>query len=117
MKSFTELKVWAKAHQLVIQIYKITKDFPAEERFSLTNQIRRASVSIASNIAEGFQRSSSKVSRNFYDIADGSIEEVKYQLLLSRDLRYIKEQEYKDLLQLTEEVSKMLRAWIASQRV
>src|ERR1035437_454789 len=105
MKSFIELKVWAKAHQLVIQIYKITKDFPTEERFSLTNQIRRASVSIASNIAEGFQRSSNKVSRNFYDIADGSIEEVKYQLLLSKDLGYIKEQDYINLLHLTEEVS------------
>ena len=116
MKSFTELKVWAKAHQLVILVYKLTRDFPAEERFSLTNQIRRAAVSIASNIAEGFQRSSSKVSRNFYDVADGSIEEVKYQLLLSRDLGYIKGQDYTDSVQLAEEVSKMLRAWIASQR-
>ena len=116
MQSFTDLKVWEKAHQLVILIYKLTKDFPPEERFSLASQIKRAAVSIASNIAEGFQRSSSKVSRNFYDIADGSIEEVKYQLLLSRDLGYIKESDYLESLDKAEEVSKMLRAWIRSQR-
>ena len=90
IKSFTELKVWQKAHELALLVYKLTNKFPAEEKFGLTNQIRRATVSIASNLAEGFGRHSvtHRASVNFYNIANGSLEEVKYQLLLSKDLKY-----------------------------
>ena len=115
MNSFKELKVWQKAHELTILIYKISAKFPIEERFALLSQIRRASVSVPSNIAEGFTRNSYKVALNFYDIADGSLEEVRYQLLLSKDLAYITEGEYKNALSLIEEVSKMLHSWIRTQ--
>ena|SRR3989344_7514072 len=116
IKSFKELRVWQKAHELVLLIYKLTSEFPAEEKFGLTSQLRRAAVSIASNIAEGFKRTSNKVSENFYDIADGSIEEVKYQLLLSKDLKYIAEDDHDHSLKLSEEVSKMLYSWSKTQK-
>jgi four helix bundle protein len=111
MRSFKELKVWLKAHKLVLFIYKITKKFPEDEKFGLVSQMRRAAVSIASNIVEGFHRYSDKVSNNFYDIADGSIEELKYQLILSRDLKYLSLGDYDFASGLSEEVSKMLHAW------
>ena len=116
IKSFKDLKVWQKAHELVLLIYKLTNKFPPEERFGLTNQTRRAAVSIGSNIVEGFRRFSSKVSGNFYDIADGSLEELKYQLLLSKDLKYINLDEYNNALSLSEEVSKMLHSWSKTQK-
>lgn len=116
MKSFTELKVWQKAHELVLFIYKLTNKFPAEEKFGLSSQMRRAAVSVASNIVEGFRRFSNKVSVNFYDIADGSLEELKYQLLVGRDLKYLTVDEYTNALGLSEEVSKMLHAWSKSQK-
>lgn len=115
MKSFSELKVWNKAHELVLLIYKLTNKFPSDEKFGLSNQMRRAAVSVASNIAEGFKRNHIKVSLNFYNIASGSIEEIKYQLLLSKDLNYIELNQYNDMLSLSEEVSKMLHAWSKSQ--
>lgn len=111
MKSFQELKLWQKAHQLALFIYKVTKEFPPEEKFGLVSQMRRAAVSIASNIVEGFHRFSNKVSINFYDIADGSLEELKYQLILSKDLDYLNDDYYKIGLSLCEEVSKMLHSW------
>ena len=116
MNTFTELKVWQKSHGLVIIVYRLTKRFPSEEKFGLTSQIRRAAVSVASNIAEGFKRLSSKVSFNFYDIADGSLEEVRYQLLLSKDLGYIDLGDYNNTARLIEEISKMLHSWIRSQK-
>lgn len=111
LKSFTELRVWQRAHELVLFIYQVTKQFPVDEKFGLTSQMRRAAVSIASNIVEGFHRYSNKVSINFYDIADGSIEELKYQLLLSKDLEYLGQNNYTTGLNLSEEVSKMLHSW------
>lgn len=78
--------------------------------------MRRAAVSVASNIAEGFKRKSDKVSLNFYNISDGSIEEVKYQLLLSKDLSYITEDDYFKSLSLCEKVSKMLHGWTKNIR-
>ena len=116
IKSFRDLKVWQKAHELVLLIYKLTNKFPLEEKFGLTTQMRRAAVSIASNIVEGFRRFSSKVSNNFYDIADGSLEELKYQLLLSKDLKYTNLDEYNNVISLSEEVSKMLYSWSKTQR-
>lgn len=78
--------------------------------------MRRAAVSVISNIVEGFKRKSVKDSINFYHMADASLEELKYQLLLFKNLKYINEEDYKKTLALTEEVSKMLHAWIKSQR-
>lgn len=116
IKSFTELKVWQKAHELVIMIYKLTSKFPNDEKFGLSSQMRRAAISVASNIVEGFRRYFNKVSANFYDIADGSLEELKYQLLLSKDLKYLSDHEYNQAISLSEEVSKMLRSWIKTQK-
>lgn len=90
IKSFQDLIVWQEAHKLVLTIYKVTKDFPKDELFGLTNQIRRASVSITSNISEGFNRNSPKEKLQFYYIALGSLAEVKSQLLVARDIGYIK---------------------------
>jgi len=115
IKTFQDIKVWQKAHELTLKIYKLTKSFPVDEKFGLVNQMRRATVSIASNIVEGFERKSFKDSLHFYNISDGSLEELKYQLFLARDLKYITEKEYNEIIILSEEVSKMLNGWIKSQ--
>lgn len=83
--------------------------------YGLTNQIRRAAVSVTSNIVEGFERKSVKDGLHFYNIADGSLEEIKYHLLLAKDLNYINEENYKEIINLSKEVSKMLNSWIKSQ--
>lgn len=86
---FEDLEVWQRAHKLVLEIYKITRTFPREEKFGLTSQMRRAGVSIAANIAEGFKKRGTKDKTNFYNIAQGSLEELRYYLILCRDLGYL----------------------------
>jgi len=116
IRKFEDLKVWQKAHQLVLMVYKLTPKFPPEEKYGLSSQKRRAVVSVASNIVEGFKRRTVKDSLNFYNTADASLEELRYQTLLSKDLGYISEIEYIELIKLEEEVSKMLNSWIKSQK-
>ena len=116
IKTFCDLQVWQRAHALVLEVYRITKAFPAHEMYGLVSQLRRAALSIASNIVEGFKRRSVHDSIHFYNMADASLEEVKYQLLVAHDLNYISEDEYVNTLHLAEEVSKMLHSWIQSQR-
>lgn len=116
IKTFQELKVWQRAHQLVLEIYEITKKFPTEERYALANQVRRAVVSVASNIVEGFNRCSIRDSVHFYTIARASLEEVKYQLLVARDLGYLPGSSYQHAAQQSDEVGKMLNAWLQSQK-
>lgn len=89
IKSFTDLNAWKEAHKLVVMIYKITKSFPIEEKFGLVNQIKRAAVSITSNIAEGFSRKSKKEKAQFYSMARGSATELQNQLLVARDVGYL----------------------------
>ena len=115
IKTFRDLQVWQKAHALVLEVYCITKTFPSHEIYGLVSQLRRAALSVASNIVEGFKRRSVNDSIHFYNMADASLEEVKYQLLVAHDLKYINEQSYEKTLSLAEEVSKMLRSWIESQ--
>ena len=115
INTFQDLQVWQKAHKLVLRIYKITNKFPKSEIYGLISQIRRAAVSVASNIVEGFERQSSKDSLHFYNISDGSLEEVRYQLLLAHDLEYIDDKTYEETIRLAEEVSKMLNSWIKTQ--
>ncbi|MFZ7133068.1 MAG: four helix bundle protein [Eubacteriales bacterium] len=105
--------VWQKSHELVLKIYNISIDFPKEEMFGLTSQIRRAAVSVPSNIVEGKARGSNKDYRRFLLIARGSLEEIKYQLLLSKDLKYINETRYNDLVILANEIGKMLNSLIS----
>ena len=114
--TFKDLIVWQKAHQLTLAVYGAVKDFPRYEEFGLSSQMRRSSSSAPSNIAEGFKRKTSKDSCHFYNIAESTLEELKYQLILSRDLKYISVQKYQDLDNQAEEVSKLLHAWIQSQR-
>lgn len=115
IKTFKDLKVWYRAHQLVLYVYKITKNFPSEEKFGLVVQIRRAVISVASNIVEGFHRSSIKESLRFYNIAEASLEEVKYQLLIARDLDYIPVTIYQESINMADELGRMLNAWGNSQ--
>jgi len=115
IKSFQEIKAWQKAHELVLEIYAVSKTFPKEELFCLTNQLRRAVISIAANIAEGFKRKSYKDSDHFYTISVGSLEEVKYYLILGEDLDYLTRSQYEKLFALAEETSKTLNGWKKSQ--
>lgn len=113
IKNFQDLIVWQKAHNLTLEIYKLTNLFPKYELFGLTSQIRRATVSIESNIAEGFSRKSSKESKQFYYIANSSLEEVKCQLIIAKDLNYIREnQNFIKINSLSDEVGKLLFTWI-----
>lgn len=94
IKSFTDLKAWREAHKLVLMIYTMTKTFPKEEIFGLTSQMRRAAVSITSNIAEGFSRQSYAEKVQFHSIAQGSNTELQNQMLISRDIGYLKENDF-----------------------
>ena len=88
-QSFEQLIVWQKAHSYVLAIYKINKQFPKEELFCLVNQIRLAAASITANIAEGYAKISSKDKLRFYNISQGSLEETRNFIILSKDLGYI----------------------------
>ena len=112
IKSFTDLYVWQKAHQLVLEIYKLTDSFPKKEQFVLTSQILRCAISISSNIAEGFSRQTQKEKKQFYFIAKGSITELQNQLLISRDVGYISNKDFKKVANLTLEVIKLLNNFI-----
>lgn len=112
MRDFRELKVWGKSHHLTLSIYKITVIFPREELYGLTSQIRRASVSIPANIAEGCGRNGVAELARFLHIAMGSASELEYHLLLAHDLNFIAESDYESLIQSVIEVKKMLAAFI-----
>jgi four helix bundle protein len=116
IRSFRDLKVWQKGHILVIEIYKITKNFPIDERFGLTDQIRRASVSITSNLAEGFGRMGQNDKAHFYNMALGSLFEVQNQLLIAKDVQYIQSVVCDKLFEDTIEMSKMCSSLIRSIR-
>ena len=87
-KKFTDLKVWQSAHQVALRVYQWTTEFPVRERYGLASQMRRAAVSTAANIAEGFGRRTAKDRAYFYVLSRGSSEELKYYMILARDLRY-----------------------------
>ena len=106
--TFKDIKVWQKAHGMVIEIYCITKTFPSCERYGLTAQLRRSASSVATNIVEGYKRKSDRDFAHFLNIADSSLEETKYHLLLSHDLKYIPKNGYDSLMLLVEEVGRML---------
>ena len=107
-KTFQDLQVWQKAHQLVLDVYRMSKGFPSHEIYGLTAQLRRAAMSIPANIAEGFRKRGKADKARFLNIAQGSLEEVRYYLLLSKDLGYA---DVTEQLTLAEEISKMLDAY------
>ena len=108
IQSYRELDVWQKSMNLVEICYKITNEFPKEELYSLTNQIRRAAVSVPSNIAEGQSRWSTKEFLRFLSIAKGSLSELETQLILAQRLNYISEEKLNEILELTDEIGKMI---------
>jgi four helix bundle protein len=110
-KNFTDLIVWQKAHQWVLQIYQLTKGFPKEELFGLTSQLRRAAVSITANIAEGFKRRGDNDKAKFYNIAQSSLEECRYYLILTNDLKF---GNCKKLMEEIEIISKMLEKYYST---
>jgi four helix bundle protein len=105
---YRKLIVWQKADELAFQIYRITKDFPSEERFGLVSQMRRAALSVAANIAEGYTRNSKKDKVHFYNIALGSLTEIEYYLDFSLRLAYISDEQHRLLVKLREEVGRLL---------
>jgi len=110
-KSFQDLIVWQKAHQFVLSIYRLSEGFPKREIYGLTSQIRRASISIPANIAEGFKKKTKPDKARFMNIAQGSLEECRYYLILIEDLGYGNALE---LMPQIEEVSKLLQAYSSS---
>src|SRR3989344_732720 len=97
IQSFTDLKVWQEGHILVVMTYKITRKFPKEETYSLTDQARRAASSITANIAEGFGRHSYKEKLQFYYLAQGSLTELKNSILIAKDVGYLDSKDFNSL--------------------
>lgn len=114
IKSFTGLDAWREGHKLVLAIYQVSRKFPAEEKFGLTNQIRRAAVSITSNIAEGFSRYNQKEKKQFYRTSLGSLTEVQNQLLIAKDVGYLPRENFQKLADQSVIVSKLLNGLIRS---
>lgn len=113
-EGFKGLKVWQKAYELALEIYKATKRFPKAELYGLINQLQRAAVSVSANIAEGYERQHRKEYIQFLMIAKGSLGEVETYLMFSKDLGYITETEYRKLDDIRQEVGKLLRGLINS---
>lgn len=107
-QTFKDLKVWEKAHQYTLTVYKVTQKFPQEERFGLTAQLRRAASSIPANIVEGHARASRKDFSHFLTVAKSSLEESKYFLILSKDLGYLSAESYTELDLQSAEIGRML---------
>lgn len=110
MRDYTKYQVWVDSVEFSVSIYKMTKGFPGDEKFGLISQMRRSSVSIASNVAEGASRSSEKEFSRFIEIAIGSSFELKTQLIISKKLKYIQEENFSTLLIKVDEISKQLNA-------
>lgn len=110
-KNFQDLIVWQKAHQFVLSIYRLSDGFPKREMYGLTSQMRRAAISIPANIAEGFKKKTKRDKVRFMNIAQGSVEECRYYLILAKDLEY---GDTLGLISQLEEVSKLLEAYSSS---
>ena len=106
--TFESVVAWQRAHQFVLAVYRITKGFPPEEVYGLMSQFRRAAVSIEANIAEGYKKLSKADKLRFMNISQGSVEECRDYLLLSRDLQYVNDLQFSELYQSLEDTSKML---------
>jgi four helix bundle protein len=112
VQNFRDLKVWTKAHSLVLAIYQISEPFPSDERYGLTSQMRRAAVSVPTNIAEGCGRSSDADFGRFLHVAMGSASELEYLVLLSRDLKLLSADAHDKINATVEEIERMLSALI-----
>ena len=116
IRSFTDLDAWKEGHKLALIMYEVTKTFPKEEIFSLIMQMRRAAVSITSNIAEGFSRQSYKEKLQFYSISLGSLTELQNQSLVARDVKFMSEVDFQRIAQQSLRVSKLVNGLIKKCR-
>jgi len=114
VRTFQDLIVWQKAHSLTLKIYESTKEFPSEEKYGITSQMRRAAYSVPSNIVEGHSRQGKKEFIQFLSIAAGSLMELRYFLILSKDLGHLKVEHYEKLWQDAEEVGRILYSFTKS---
>ena len=109
--NFHGIVAWQKAHEFVLQVYRAVNAYPDYEKFGLCSQFRRAAVSVPANIAEGYKKLSSSDKLRFYNIAQGSLEECRYYIILSLDLGFINEETYNNLSSSAEETSKLLTSY------
>jgi len=114
---FTDLIAWQEGHKLVLMVYKLTDTFPKEEKYGLVDQMRRAAVSITSNIAEGFSRQSSKEKVQFYTTSLGSLTEIQNQLIISKDIGYINKNEFMKIADQTVIVHKLITGLNKATRI
>jgi len=112
MRDFRELKVWRKGHELTLDVYRVTREFPKEETYGLTSQIRRAAASVGANIAEGSGKNSRSDFARYLQIAIGSASELEYHLLLVKDLCYVDAERHADLESKVIEVKRMLTGFV-----
>lgn len=117
IRTFTDLDAWKEGHKIVLMIYKITRNFPKEEVFGLTSQLRRCSVSITSNIAEGFSRQSSKDKIQFYAIALGSLTELQSQTITAKDVGLMKSDDFQKIAEQSVVVHKIISGLIKSTKL
>lgn len=116
IRTFKDLYSWQEAHKLVLLIYKVTNKFPSKEDYALTSQMRRATVSVSSNIAEGFSRKSSREKSQFFSTALGSLTELQSQLLVARDVKYLSSEVYESLNLQSIGVHKLINGLIKSTK-
>lgn len=116
MQNYKDLKVWKQAHQFTLEVYGVTKQFPKEEIYCLTNQLRRAASSIPANIAEGCGKNSQAEFAHFLNISLGSANEAEYFLILSKDLKYLNENIFDAFVKIINEIKAMLIALISKVR-
>ncbi len=114
MRNFQSLMVWQRSHLLTLKVYRLTKQFPKEELYGLTSQIRRSAASVPTNIAEGSGRNSNAEMRKFLVISSGSLSELEYLLILSQELTYLPENTFKELINEITEIRKMIFAFVQS---
>ncbi len=115
IKDFEDIFAWQKAHELVLMTYKLTKKYPKDELFGLVSQSRRCAVSVPSNIVEGFKRFGLQDDMRFTNIVQASLEELKYQMLLAKDLNYISENEYSNFYKLAKDLTHLIYLWVKSK--
>ncbi|MBI5621800.1 four helix bundle protein [Candidatus Falkowbacteria bacterium] len=116
IKNFTDLITWQEAHKLVILIYTITKNFPSEEKFGLISQMRRSAISISSNIAEGFGRQGYKEKIKFYYLAQGSLTELKNQIIIAYDIHYLAQEKFTEITEQINHAHRLLQGLITKSK-
>lgn len=117
IRDFTDLNVWKEGHKLVLELYRATDNFPQSEKYSLIDQMRRAAVSVTSNIAEGFGRQTYKEKIQFYYLSQGSLIELKNQLIISKDVGYFSDKNYTEIKKQADTCHKLLQGLIRSSKL